>query len=79
MSKVIANTKSVQGLLSGVTYDIDYYQRGYLWRRQNIEELLNDLFAEFSANYSEEHEPMQIGNYRHYFLGTIITIYEGGK
>ncbi|MYH66529.1 MAG: DUF262 domain-containing protein, partial [Chloroflexi bacterium] len=79
MSKVIANTKSVQELLSGVTYDIDYYQRGYLWRRQNIEELLNDLFAEFNANYSKEHEPMQIGNYRHYFLGTIITIYEGGK
>ena len=79
MSKVIANTKSVQELFTGVTYDIDFYQRGYLWKRRNIEELLNDLLAEFNANYSEEHEPAQIGNYRHYFLGTIITISEGGK
>jgi len=79
MSKVIANTKSVNQLLSGVKYDIDFYQRGYQWRRRNVEELLNDLESEFSANYSEEHEPMQIGNYRHYFLGTIITISENGK
>lgn len=79
MRKVIANTKSVQELFTGVTYEIDFYQRGYLWKRRNIEELLNDLLAEFNANYLDEHEPAQIANYQHYFLGTIITITESGR
>ncbi len=79
MSKVQAQTKSVTDLLTGVKYDIDFYQRGYEWQRRNIEELLNDLEAEFVANYAQEHEPWQVANYRHYFLGTIITIAESGK
>ncbi len=79
MSKVQAQTKSVTELLTGVKYDIDFYQRGYEWQRRNIEELLNDLEAEFIASYSDEHEPQQVANYRHYFLGTIITISESGK
>ena len=79
MSKVQTQTKSVTDLLTGVKYDIDFYQRGYEWQRRNIEELLNDLEAEFVANYAQEHEPWQVANYRHYFLGTIITIAESGK
>ena len=79
MSKVVANSKSVQELLTGVKYDIDFYQRGFLWQRRNIEELLTDLIAEFNSDYSEEHVPSQLANYRHYFLGTIITISESGK
>lgn len=79
MSKVQAQTKSVRELLSGVKYDIDFYQRGYEWQRRNIEELLDDFEAEFTANYSEAHEPRQVADYRHYFLGTIITIPESGK
>ena len=79
MSKVQAQTKSVKELLTGVKYDIDFYQRGYEWKRWNVEELLNDFEAEFIANYAQEHEPWQVANYRHYFLGTIITIPESGK
>ena len=79
MSKVQAQTKSVTELLTGVKYDIDFYQRGYEWQRRNIEELLNDFESEFIASYSDEHEPLQVANYRHYFLGTIITISESGK
>ena len=79
MSKVQAQTKSVKELLTGVKYDIDFYQRGYEWTRRNVEELLNDFEAEFIANYAQEHEPWQVANYRHYFLGTIITIPESGK
>lgn len=79
MSKVQAQTKSVKELLTGVKYDIDFYQRGYEWTRRNVEELLNDFEAEFIANYAQEHEPWQVANYRHYFFGTIITIPESGK
>ena len=79
MSKVQAQTKSVRQLLSGVKYGIDFYQREYVWARRNIEELLNDLEAEFIASYSQEHEPAQVAKYRHYFLGTIVTISESGK
>ncbi len=79
MSQVQAQTKSVRQLLTGVKYDIDFYQRGYEWKRRNVEELLNDFGVEFIDNYAPEHEPRQIANYRHYFLGTIITIPESGK
>ena len=79
MSKVQAQTKSVRQLLSGVKYDIDFYQREFVWERRNVEELLKDFEAEFIANYSQEHEPGRVANYRHYFLGTIITISESGK
>ena len=79
MSKVLAQTKSIRELLSGVKYDIDFYQRGYDWQRRNVEELLNDFSAEFNANFSIEHEPGRVADYRHYFLGTIITISESGK
>lgn len=79
MSKVIANSKSVDELLSGKKYDIDFYQRGYVWQRRNVEELLLDLEAKFNESYSEEHEPWEVEKYAHYFLGTIITISESGK
>ena len=79
MSKVQAQTKSVRELLSGVKYGIDFYQREYVWGRRNIEELLNDFESEFMANYSQEHAPGQVANYRHYFLGTIVTICESSK
>ena len=32
VNKVQAKTKSVRELLSNVKYDIDFYQRDYVWR-----------------------------------------------
>lgn len=79
MNKVQAQTKSVEELLSGKKYDIDFYQRGFAWQRRNVEELLLDLEARFKGGYSEEHQPWEVEKYPHYFLGTIITISESGK
>ena len=79
MSKIQAKTKSVRELLSNVKYGIDFYQRGYAWERRHIEELLDDFEGRFIASYSEQHERMQVQHYPHYFLGTIITVKEGGQ
>ena len=78
MRKVQAQTKSVRELLSGVKYGIDFYQREYVWTRRNIEELLNDFEGRFLASYDESHERTEVSKYRHYFLGSIITIVESG-
>ncbi|MCY4465929.1 MAG: DUF262 domain-containing protein [Chloroflexi bacterium] len=78
MSKVQAQTKSVRELLSGVRYDIDFYQREYVWERRQVEELLNDLEHRFQVNYDAAHERSRVASYPHYFLGTIITKADAG-
>ena len=79
MKKIIANEKSVKQLLQGVRYGIDFYQREYAWQRRHVEELLNDFASRFFDEYDSDHETFQVGQYRHYFLGTIITIEESGQ
>ncbi len=79
MSKVQAQTKSVKQLLSKVRYDIDFYQRGYVWERRHVEELLDDFERRFLDNYHEAHERGEVRLYPHYFLGNIITITENNQ
>ena len=78
MSKVQAQTKSVRALLSSVRYDIDFYQREYVWERRQVEELLSDLEQRFQVNYDTAHERSRVASYPHYFLGTIITKADAG-
>ena len=79
MSRIQPYRKSIRELLSNVKYDIDFYQREYVWERRHIEELLDDFEDRFTASYSEQHEPAQVESYPHYFLGTIITVKESGR
>lgn len=78
MSRVYPELKSVRALLSA-KYALDFYQREYEWKRENIEELFNDLEAKFMSAFSPDHSRDQVQNYPHYFLGTIITCLEGSK
>ena len=60
-------------------YEIDFYQREYIWERRNIEELLDDFESVFSAAYNDQHERSHVRQYPRYFLGTIITFTREGK
>jgi hypothetical protein len=79
MSRIDADPRSVRELLSNRKYGIDEYQREYKWGPKNIEELLNDLYAKFSANYEEGHERHRVADYDNYFLGSVILSRREGR
>ena len=66
-----SETKTVQELLTN-RYTLDYYQREYNWQKEQVEELLDDLTNKFLENYKENHNPGEVDNYSHYFLGSIV-------
>lgn len=73
MDTIQAHTKSVSELLKSKKYAIDYYQREYKWQKEQIIDLMEDLEAKFLGNYDESDELIQVKNYKHYFLGSIIV------
>ena len=66
-----SETKTVRELLAN-RYILDYYQREYNWQKEQVEELLEDLTNKFLENYKENHNPEEVDNYSHYFLGSIV-------
>ena len=72
MKKIGGTPKTIRELFTGVKYTIHYYQREYQWQRKQIEELIEDLTSEFFEHYSEEDELKQVGNYGHYFMGSVV-------
>jgi hypothetical protein len=64
--------RTVRELLAGRKYSIDYYQREYKWQTKQVTELMADLAAKFLESYEPAHERADVGDYGHYFLGSII-------
>ena len=79
MREVRANERTVNQLLNGVKYTIDFYQREYEWERRNVAELLDDLTDMFLLQHSPHDERAEVQNYPRYFLGTIITSNENNR
>jgi uncharacterized protein with ParB-like and HNH nuclease domain len=78
MKKILGEAKTVRELLKGVKYTIDYYQREYKWHDKQIRELLDDLVGKFFEEYQPGHPRFEVGNYSHYFLGSIIISMKNG-
>ena len=78
MREILGKAKTVRELLQGVKYSIDYYQREYRWQEKQIRELLDDLSNKFLEEYDEAHSRVQVGDYPHYFLGSIIISQRDG-
>ena len=66
-----SETKTVRELLTN-RYTLDYYQREYNWRKEQIAELLDDLTNKFFENHKQTHDYEAVDNYSHYFLGSIV-------
>lgn len=79
MNGIDAQPRTVRELLSKRKYDIDEYQREYRWAKDNIEELLNDLAAQFAIDYQPVHERHEVERYRDYFLGSVIMSRRDGR
>lgn len=72
MKEILGKAKTVRELLKGVKYSIDYYQREYRWQDKQISELVEDLSGKFFEDYQPGHERSKVGDYAHYFLGSVI-------
>ena len=79
MNKVDGKPKSISEILKGSKFSLDYYQREYRWKTDQITQLLDDLSGRFLAYYEPNHGREQGADYGHYFLGSIIINDEGRK
>lgn len=72
MEKIDGKEKSLRDLLQSKKYKLHYYQREYRWQRKHIQEMLEDLTAEFLDNYRPEDKREDVKKYGVYFMGSIV-------
>ena len=72
--KIVAKEYPLKDILSNNKYSIDYFQREYRWRKENIDQLIDDLYNAFRADYRPEHSTKDVANYASYFMGSIVVI-----
>jgi len=79
MREIRGDAKSIRNLLSGAKFAIDYYQREYRWEKKQVAELINDLAEKFEESHEDSNERSAVGDYGHYFLGSIIISDKDGQ
>ena len=75
--------QSVSACLKNKKYYIDFYQREYVWSKETVEILLNDIMYSFNLSY-EEHKNEDfseelINKFNWYYLNIFITNKIDGK
>ena len=60
-------------------FDVDFYQREYVWKRKQLEDLINDLSTEFLKNWTKGDTPDKVRNYDPYFMGEIVLSLKEGE
>jgi hypothetical protein len=71
--------RTVRELLANRKYSIDYYQREYKWQHKHVADLIDDLTGKFLESYEQGDERSAVGDYHHYFLGSIIISDKEGQ
>lgn len=74
MQDIKGDDKTLEALLSGSAFGIDYYQREYRWQRKQIQELVDDLHGQFSQTWSPG---IALEKQSKYFLGSIVISRSG--
>lgn len=69
MQDIQGDDKTLEVLLSGSAFGIDYYQREYRWKRKQLQELVDDLYGQFSQTYGPG---IPLEKQSKYFLGSIV-------
>ncbi len=59
-------------------FDVDFYQREYVWQKKQLEDLLTDLSVEFLKNWTIGDTPDKVRSYDPYFMGEIVLSYKDG-
>ena len=73
MKEIRSESKSLNALLSNAKFDIDFYQREYVWEDTHVLELLSDLTESFFKSYKQGDTQPDVASYEIYFLGTVIV------
>ncbi|MBQ9182585.1 MAG: DUF262 domain-containing protein [Neisseriaceae bacterium] len=81
--EIVPEKQSVSACLKNKKYYIDFYQREYVWSRETVEILLNDIMYSFNLSY-EEHKNEDlceelINKFNWYYLNVFITNQIDGK
>ena len=81
--EIIPDKQSVLTCLKQKVYYVDFYQREYVWTKNTVEILLNDIFYAFEISYKEhkDEEMSQevLEKYNWYYLNVFITNKVEGK
>lgn len=72
MKKIEGAPKNLKQLLQNTKYAIHDYQREYMWQKNHIEELIDDLTSEFLEYYKPEDDRSKVADYGVYFMGSIV-------
>ena len=56
MREIQGEARTVNQLLRGVKYSVDYYQREYKWQQKQVAELIDDLAAKFLESHEAGNE-----------------------
>ena len=59
-------------------YDVDFYQREYVWEKKQIEDIVEDLTIEFLKNWKQGDELSKVNEYSPYYMGEIVLSENGG-
>jgi len=77
------NNQTVENCLKQRTYYIDFYQREYVWSKNIVNILLDDIFFTFELAYEEQKgkdiSPEVLAKYNWYYLNIYITNSIDGK
>ncbi len=75
--------QTVESCLKNKSYYIDFYQREYIWKKETVETLLNDIFYSFELSFEQykEAELSQelLEKFNWYYLNIFITNNINGK
>lgn len=77
INEIHALAKNVDDILRQ-KYEIDVFQREYMWKREHMEDLITDLVSKFQYAYDDSHERHKVASYPSYYLGSIILSMKEG-
>lgn len=60
-------------------YDVDFYQREYVWKTKQLEDLIDDLSTEFLKNWNIGDDFEKVKSYAPYFMGEIVIAKKEGE
>lgn len=60
-------------------FDVDFYQREYVWQTKQIADLISDLSNEFLKNWKEGDDLEKVRSYDPYFMGEVVLSTNPGK
>lgn len=79
-SKEIVTAKDypLSDILKGKKYTVDFFQREYSWKKENIQQLVIDLVDAFENEYTDGDSSDASANYSSYFMGPIVLCEKNG-